>query len=122
MALQMAGFADCCGINVVHGFGKRSESDRADPGIPVAREHLRRLQQSPSVGAYLIALNHYQVKHYAPLMEEMGYKVLMKDFYHPGHGHCITLYGLAHHGEGQKPDEAPVRGPKSIFGGRAYSW
>lgn len=84
--------------------------------------YLKDKHRMSRVGLHLIALNHFQVKKYGKLVGDAGYKVLVDSFYHPGHGHCITLYGQTQHGEGEKPDVPPARTKTSIFGKALPIW
>ena len=115
--MRAQAFPDCCGIHVISGFGKTNTASYTTQftTIKEIEEWIEKTAKGSGQGISLAALNQDQKKHYGKMMERLGFKELLTDCYHPGHGNVITLYGKAVQEEKAKPDAKPRKTENSVF-------
>jgi hypothetical protein len=89
-------FPVCCGAQVLTGWGwsNTNYNYRKPIDLKKANERLAELVEcvAPSVGMFMVILEPSQIIHVEHLLLKHGFKVAVKDFYHPGHGNNLTLY------------------------------
>lgn len=93
---------NCCGANFAAYFPQGEERDykRLAPAI---KKELGWILKNNSNSMMLVILNHLQAKYFDEPVKEAGFKCLMRDVYHPNHGHNLSLYGWEKH-----PKTAPT--------------
>lgn len=113
--LRLNAFPTCCAINVISNFGYSSTAlDKYSPDIKDIEEHLDQLIEQAGVGLLLVALDKKQKAKYADLMKEKEFRILVEDFYHPGHNSWVNLYALAIHAE-KDGKQRPTKTKDSLF-------
>lgn len=98
--MQRAEYSGCCGINIISYFKhnyiegrKLTELQREE-----LRNYLENSIKTSMVGLLLVALNEIQIKDgIEEVLLDVGFQDLTGPFFHPGHGHRITLYGYELH-------------------------
>ncbi len=105
--LEVAGFPNCCGLNIFYGFSSNwTEHDKVV--LPNA-EDLKHLKMAkPKLGASLICLTHEQWKTTALLtqLHELGYKPILSDFFNANTGRQLTLFAKVHYPEAKGVSKA----------------
>ena len=106
-------FPSCCGIDVITDFDMDPSPLRKDN---IDRDIERKLSKDcnhfgdngpdGANSVMLITLNDIQKKHYDKILKKHGFRVLMADCYHPGHGSYITIYGWRKYKEGDRLPKA----------------
>lgn len=97
MSLSVTQFKDCCGINIISGFGRTTTAASANYNtLEMTTSELKSIIKNykKNVGLLLASLNEDQIPHYQDLLVSNGFNLSIPMFYHPGHGKRISLYSL----------------------------
>lgn len=87
---------NCCGASWAAYFPEGSDRDyeRLKPKI---KKELEWVLKNKANSMMLIILNHKQAKYFDEDVKACGFRTLMRDVYHTGHGNNLTLYGWEKH-------------------------
>jgi hypothetical protein len=83
---------NCCGANFAAYFPQGSEKDY-EMLKPTIKKELAWLLKNNNNSMMLVILNHHQTKYFDEEVKACGFRTLMRDVYHSGHGNNLTLYG-----------------------------
>lgn len=97
--LRRVGFPVCCGAEVIgyFGYAKNNIGAQFRPPIKEIEEDLAELDNRTGVGFRCLTLASEQREFIEPSLKKFNYKMLVENFYHPGHGSKISLYGKVLH-------------------------
>lgn len=109
-------FPNCCGLLVISQFLSFQGIYGGTYTTEIKEELKRYIKEKISnkgIGMYLAAVNSVQEEDgkLSEIFLELGFKDLTGAFYHPGHGHTITLYGYECYPE-KRPKIIPPPVPK----------
>ena len=99
--MELSNFPHCCGMKIVHNFdddyirGEKLTRYDKDSLTEYLEDEL--LHQTES-GMMIAAINSQQREDgIAGVLKEVGFKDLTGEFFHPGHGRWISLWGYEFH-------------------------
>ncbi len=97
--LSVNSFPVCCGAEVLGHFGYAKNNIGAQRRPPIAETEadLKEADEQNHVGLKVLTLASEQREHIEPSLKKFGYKLLVENFYHPGHRSRISLYGKVMH-------------------------
>ena len=108
MSLNVTAFPACCGIFIIHGFGRTAaalESNHSDCTeletelSSLITKHSSKVSYSNKCGLLMVTLNSDQIPLYQDILLKVGFKVAEQPFYHPGHKNSIVVYTYVVHKE-----------------------
>lgn len=108
--LQRDDFPFCCGADVICEWPEHTPNPTE---LKAVEESFKKKMAGPNSLMFIILTQH-QKKHFEPMIKEAGFRTLMADCYHNGHGNYLTLYGWRKFKEGDKlpppEDDDPIDG------------